>query len=146
MSRCLTTRLSAVIALLGLISCGTKDADGDSASGILGSECDEEADADGDGVDDCLEAELGTDPSLGDSDGDGMSDGDEFDCESDPLDELDVCYGCGWSKNDPGSLESSGDQVGDVIDNIVMVDQCGDDVSMWDFYGEYHIIYKTAAW
>jgi hypothetical protein len=28
----------------------------------------------------------------------------------------------------------------------VMVDQCGDDVSMWDFYGEYHIIYKTAAW
>lgn len=144
MSRCLTTRLSTVIALCGLFSCSAKDVDSGGTSG--GIDCDNEADGDGDGLDDCTEAELGTDPSLGDSDGDGISDGDELDCESDPLDAADVCYGCGWPKNDPGSLEATGDQVGDLIANIVLVDQCGDNVSMWDFYGAYHIIYKTAAW
>jgi len=147
MSKCLTTRLSIVIALSCVMSCAlTKGSDSGASSGAQGADCDDGADGDGDGIDDCTEAELGTDPSLSDSDGDGTSDGDELDCESDPLDEADVCYGCGWSKNDPGSLESSGDQVGDVIANIVMVDQCGEAVSMWDFYGEYHIIYKTAAW
>jgi len=143
---CSTIRLSTVIALCGLFGCSHKDGDSGAASGGQTGVCDDEADEDGDGIDDCTEVEIGTDPSRGDSDGDGISDGDELDCESDPLDEADVCYGCGWPKNDPGSLESTGDEVGDLIANIVLVDQCGDNVSMWDFYGAYHIIYKTAAW
>lgn len=146
MSKCLTTRLSMVIALSCVMSCDLSSAKDSDSGATFGADCDDGADGDGDGIDDCAEAELGTDPSLGDTDGDGVSDGDEFDCESDPLDALDACYACGWPKSDPGTLESSGDEVGDVIANVVMVDQCGDDVSMWDFYGEYHIIYKTAAW
>lgn len=146
MFRCMTTSLTAALVCCNLISCSSKDTDSGAVVGDIAMGCDDGADADGDGIDDCAEAELGTDPSIGDSDGDGVSDGDELACESDPLDASDVCYACGWPKNDPGNLESTGDEEGDVIANIVMVDQCGEDVSMWDFYGEYHIIYKTAAW
>lgn len=139
-------RLGSVLLAAVLMSCSTKEADSGAASEGGASTCDDGADGDADGINDCEEVDLGTDPSVSDSDGDGMSDGDEIDCDSDPLDALDVCYECGWPKNDPGSLESTGAQEGDVIANLVMVDQCGEDVSIWDFYGEYHIIYKTAAW
>ena len=52
-------------------------------------------DSDEDGLTDCVEAALGTDPFVSDSDGDGFSDSDEVDCVSDPLDGQEVCYACG---------------------------------------------------
>ena len=108
--------------------------------------CSEESDLDGDGIDDCAEIELGTDPEAADSDGDGFSDAEELDCVSDPSDADEKCYACGWEHNDPGNLESTGTGYGDVIDNISLVDQCGEMVDIWDFYGEYHVLYMTAAW
>ena len=108
--------------------------------------CDPASDADGDGLSDCDEEELGTDPLLEDSDGDGFSDSAELECVSDPLNVEEVCYECGWEHNDPDNLTSNGAALGDVIANIELVDQCGEMVSMWDFHGEYHILYMTAAW
>lgn len=108
--------------------------------------CDESADQDGDGLNDCEEAELGTDPTAADSDGDGYSDAEEEECLSDPLDAEEACYACGWTRSDPGTLISDGDELGDVVANAAMIDVCEDMVDLWDFHGDYHVLYRTAAW
>tara|TARA_Y100001934_G_scaffold176179_1_gene208705 strand:+ start:109 stop:423 length:315 start_codon:yes stop_codon:yes gene_type:complete len=58
----------------------------------------------------------------------------------------DVPYSCGWKRNNPGALREGGASVGDVVKNLKMVDQCGDDVELWDFYGEYNILWMSAMW
>ena len=108
--------------------------------------CSADLDSDGDGIDDCSEAELGTDPNATDSDGDGFSDQDELDCVSDPLNAEEQCYACGWEHNDPGDIVSTGAAVGDIMDGFTVPDQCGEEVDVWDFHGEYHVLYMTAAW
>lgn len=108
--------------------------------------CSADLDADSDGIDDCTEQEYGTDATLADSDGDGWSDKEEIDCVSNPLDENEQCYACGWAHNDPGDIESTGSEIGDVMANVQLEDQCGEVVDTWDFYGEYHVLYMTAAW
>ena len=108
--------------------------------------CSETSDEDGDGINECEEQALGTNPLSADTDGDGFADAEEVDCSSNPTDPDEACYACGWEHNDPGDLESRGSSVGDVIANISLVDQCGESVELWDFYGEYHILYLTAAW
>jgi hypothetical protein len=109
-------------------------------------DCDVSSDADGDGIDDCAELAAGLDPDLTDSDGDGDSDSDELDCGSDPLDEGDTCYACGWERRDPGNLESTGNAEGDVIANLQFIDQCEEEVALWEFAEEYHILWMTASW
>ena len=103
-------------------------------------------DSDADGLNDCEEQELGTDPEKVDSDGDGFADADEVDCVSNPADANEQCYACGWEHNDPGSLVSTGNDYGDVVGNVQLPDQCDEVVDLWDFHGEYHILYMTAAW
>ncbi len=103
-------------------------------------------DTDGDGLDGCTEEELGTDPENADSDGDGLTDGEEVDCVSDPMDADEQCYACGWPHNDPGTLAATGVEIGDVVENIAFVDQCGEMVDLWDFAQEYHILFITASW
>jgi hypothetical protein len=129
--------------------CSDEDLDGDGLSA-----CDEEEmgtdpeseDSDDDGLTDAEEAELGTNPMEEDSDGDGLTDAEEIDCVSDPMNGDEQCYVCGWEHNDPDNLESTGSSVDDVMDDFQLVDQCGEMVNIWDFYGEYHILYTTAAW
>ena len=107
--------------------------------------CDSTADADGDGLDDCSELSMGLDPESDDSDGDGIADGIEVDCGADPNDSAEYCYECGWGKNDPENLVPTGSEVGDVMANIALMDQCGEMVNVYDLAGEYHIVYQTAA-
>ena len=127
-----------LLASLALVSgCDGKDEGLDN--------CSASSDSDDDGIDDCAEAELGTDPSLADSDGDGLSDLEEVDCVSHPLDAEEQCYAGGWEHNDP-SVASTGTEVGDVMANFSLIDQCGEEVDIHDFFGEYHILYLTAAW
>ncbi len=128
--------LFTVSLLLGLstLSCSEK------------SQCSVDADSDGDGLDDCAEQDLGTDPEMVDSDGDGFSDADELDCVSDPTNADEQCYACGWEHNDPGNLVSTGNDYGDVVANLQLPDQCNEVADLWDFHGEYHILYMTAAW
>jgi len=123
-----------------LLLCGLLAMMGCEASG----DC--SADSDGDGVDDCTEDELGTDPDLADTDGDGYSDGEEVDCVSDPLDAAEVCYACGWAHNDPGDLQATGSSEGDIVTNIALIDQCMEDVDLWDFAGSYVMLFMTASW
>ena len=122
---------------------GGEDGDGaSSTSGTTGGT----PNVDGDCLSDEEEAELGTDPSLADTDADGIGDCDEVDCVSDPLDPGEKCYACGWEHGDPGSLVSTGNEEGDVIANLEFVDQCSEQVRLWDFAGGYHILFMTAAW
>ena len=103
-------------------------------------------DSDSDGLEDCTEIDIGTDINLADSDGDGISDAEEVDCISDPLNIDETCYACGWEHRAPDSLVSTGAEEGDVISNIRLSDQCGEEVSLWDFYGDYQIVYLTVGW
>jgi len=136
-----------VTCALALAGCPAESDDEDSAAGDDDdSELDCSSDSDGDGIDDCTEVDLGTDPDLSDTDGDGFEDGQELDCVSDPLDGTEVCYACGWAHNDPGILESTGAAAGDVVANMALVDQCLEDVDLWDFAGSYIMLYMTATW
>ena len=132
-----TSFLPQTLAALVFIGCSQTSGSGD---------CEVSSDADGDGLDDCAELAAGLDPDLADSDGDGDSDGDEFDCGSDPLDEDERCFACGWTRRDPGDLESTGSGEGDVIANLQFIDQCEEEVALWDFAEEYHILWLTASW
>ena len=111
-----------------------------------GTACDPSADTDGDGLDDCTELDLGTRLDAADTDGDGTTDADELACHSDPLDAMDACYACGWPHNDPGDLTDVGTEVGSTIDNIELIDQCGERVQLWDLSGEWHLLFMTASW
>ena len=108
--------------------------------------CQGSPDPDGDGLSDCEEAELGSDPALADSDGDGFDDGEEADCASDPLSADETCYACGWSRADSSGLSSTGAELGDTIADITLHDQCGDEVQLYDFSGQWNIAFITAAW
>ena len=133
----MTQPLCILVALMALLGCKPDPED---------PACSTATDADEDGLSDCDEEALGTNPNQADSDDDGFSDAAEVDCVSDPTNPNEACYACGWEHNDPGDLESRGAAVGDVINNVSLVDQCGESVELWDFYGEYHILYLTAAW
>jgi hypothetical protein len=116
-------------------------------SGCLPSnEASDQADSDGDGLTDFEESELGTDPTVADTDSDGTDDGAEVDCGANPLDEDEACYLCGWDRNDPGTFTATGNERGDTIENVTLVDQCHEQVPLWDFAGEYYVLWMTAAW
>lgn len=140
----------AWVLLTALVGCGgNEDDDGDGLSNAaerdLGTDA-AVADSDGDGLGDGDEVTAGTDPLTSDSDDDGLSDADEVGCVSDPLDPDEQCYACGWPHADPGDLASTGNDEGDVIADVTLVDQCEQDVRLWDLAGEYHILFMTAAW
>ncbi len=132
------------LALAALLIACPATGGGDDDDAPAGPDC--ANDADSDGLDDCAEAELGTDPELADSDGDGIDDADELDCVSDPLDADEVCYACGWGHNDPGDLEATGNQPGDVMADVTLVDQCGEELPLYDLAGSYHLLFITTAW
>jgi hypothetical protein len=139
------TLLAAMLLGAGCVEVEQKGG-GDGATDSEEPSCSEDSDLDSDGIDDCEEEARGTDPEDPDSDGDGYTDAEEIDCVSDPTDAEEQCYACGWGHNDPGDLASTGAGYGDVMDNFALIDQCGEMVDMWDFYGEYHVLYMTAAW
>ena len=51
-------------------------------------------------------------------------------------------YACGWECNDPGSLAGQNYDLdlGEVIPNVRLADQCGEVVDLHDFYGSYVIL------
>ena len=72
-------------------------------------------DADGDGLTDDKEKELGTDPNKADSDGDGINDGDEVDGSKNPFDKdgNKVADGENGAPTDPAKADSDGDGTND---------------------------------
>ncbi len=144
---------SSLIACLGLLlACdaapsathGAGAAEGAGAGQHEGA-ADPGTSSDADCLTDAEEATLGTDPLVADSDADGLDDCAERDCVSDPLDAAEQCYACGWPHGDPGTLVATGAEVGDVIANMALLDQCREPIHLWDFAGEYRILMMTTT-
>jgi len=96
-------------------------------------------DLDRDGL--LLEEEWGTDPHNPDSDEDGHLDGAEVDAGADPLDIDDHPYRGGWSLDAcRKSIESSGDQEGEIAHNFHISDQYEDTLKLHDFCGKVVLI------
>lgn len=93
-----------------------------------------DVDTDGDGLTDSEEEELGSDPDEVDTDGDGFEDGVEADWYTDPTNPQDHPYEGGWPidacRND---LVPSGMAEGDVINDVKLLDQYGEEIRIHDF-------------
>lgn len=99
-------------------------------------------DSDGDGLYDCFEDYLGTDPFDVDTDLDGYEDGYEWNNFSDPLDMLDYDYLGGWDHFPyPADLQGEGVEFGQVHHQIQAEDANHQFVSLYSFYGNViHIV------
>ena len=139
-----------------LAGCGSTDvemdldADGD---GLTDAEENElgtdptEADTDGDGLADGEEGDLGTDPTNADSDGDGYSDSEELAEGTDPVDGDSHPYLGGYVTNPcEEPPEATGSAVGDVMADFALVDQHGDTVRLYDFCGDTVLLVNGAFW
>ena len=131
------------------------------------------ADADGDGLSNAEEAALGTDPQVADTDGDGISDFDEAEGVTDPLDADSDDDGFDDGRevmtdatdpNDPLSYLRSTDgewpdlsgyanydtaegwAVGDRFKNYSFVDQYGNEVELYQFWGNVVLVDFSAGW
>ena len=91
-------------------------------------------DSDGDGLTDAEEEALGSDPAKIDTDGDGWDDGVEDGYYTDPTDPNDHPYTGGWPidscRND---LQPTGMAEGDVINDVSLLDQYGEEIRLHDF-------------
>lgn len=110
-------------------------------------------DTDGDLLDDAAESEAGTDPTATDSDGDTYTDADELTEGTDPLDAESRIYIGYWPYNrDKDSIEepAAGTTVeeGLRVPRVIMVDQFGQEVDLYDFAGSGHPILLdiSASW
>ncbi len=77
----------------------------------------------------------------GDEDGDGFTNGEEEDLGSDPLDEDDVPYAGGWDKGQCRDyVQPTGNGIGDIAEDIALVDQFGEEWHLHDFCHEVVLI------
>lgn len=160
-----------LLASLLLAGVGCADADPDE-DGLTNAEEEElgtdpkEADSDGDGLDDGDEVDLGTDPLVEDSDGDGFADGAEVDAGTNPTFEWSHTYTGGYNVGycEDGVAQATGPtgaaslyyngqtyewtayQEGDVLENIILVDHHGEQVSLYSFCGRVMKIVLGAFW
>lgn len=120
---------------------------------------DASVDSDGDGLTDQEEAELGTDPNDVDTDGDGQEDGAEVEAGTSPTNPYSLTYEYGdYNVGNCTELPEASDPSGpnndyantwangDVAANFTLVDQYGQDVSLYSFCGQHIMIAFGAAW
>ena len=130
------------------------DSDGD---GLLDSEEEElgtdpdSADSDGDGIDDPDEIEAGTDPTNADTDGDGFDDGLEDDQETDPTNAFSWPFGGEqWpdftDEAEEAGVDGSDYAMGEVFPNFTTTDQFGNEVELYQFYGNVILLDFSAGW
>jgi len=107
------------------------------------------ADTDGDGLADSFEEEIGLDPDSSDTDGDGFSDNEEWTALSDPDNAESYPYTGGYDRTlAPDDLgdDGTGNEVGDVAEDFLLVDQFGDTVNLYSFYGQVILLKNSASW
>jgi thiol-disulfide isomerase/thioredoxin len=140
---------------------GAGDGDGDGDE-----ESDPDDDDDDDGLTNAEEEELGTDPNSDDTDGDGVTDGDEVDDGTNPAyapsHTYEGGYNVGFCASPPTPTGPSypmsatdGDGVewtwntyqnGDVMENLTLLDQYGEEVQLHSFCDKHIVIAVGAGW
>ncbi len=162
------------LTALSLVACDDildPDDDGDgltkSEEEELGTDPDN-ADSDGDGMKDGWEVSLGLDPNNADTDGDGADDGKETRDGTDALNPIHYSYDegdypigdCGIQPDeaDAGATGQGGFTYqgqtytwpayadGDLVDNWLVNDAFGQDVTMWSFCGLTLYVAQGAEW
>jgi thiol-disulfide isomerase/thioredoxin len=137
---------SLALSLTVLVACGKDvDTDGDGLfdeeEATLGTDP-AKADTDGDGLDDLTERDGGTDPISMDGDGDGYLDPWELTEETDPNDAESRIYIGNWPYNPDKAalpevmLDEAGTSEGDQFAHLVLMDQFGEYVDLYDFAGQ----------
>jgi len=120
-------RIKTLILSAILAGCGPAHVDithGDKASSV---------DTDGDGLTDVEEEEMGTDPLSTDTDEDGWTDGVEDNSHTDPTDPEDHPYEGGWPIDACRyDLEPTGMTQGDIINDVTLLDQYGEELRIHD--------------
>jgi hypothetical protein len=83
---------------------------------------------------------------LGDEDNDGYTNGEETSMGSDPLDGADVPYMGGWVKDADCRFDvnPTGNDEGQVAEDMVVIDQFGEELRLHDFCGRVLLIESTA--
>lgn len=103
-------------------------------------------DADGDGLTDAEEADLGTDPDNADTDGDGFDDAAEVEAGTDAT----VCWSVpeGWPQCQAlaDGVSAEGWSMDQIVPSFPMTDQFGNEIESWDFYGMVTIVDISAGW
>ncbi|MCK6518197.1 hypothetical protein L6R46_24465 [Myxococcota bacterium] len=148
------------LSLSAFVACGKDvpvDTDGDGLfddeEAVLGTDP-AKADTDGDGLEDLAEDDGGTDPLLADGDGDGYLDPWELTEGTDPNDAESRIYIGNWPYNpNKGSmtdvtLDVAGTSEGDQFAHLVLMDQFGEYVDIYDFAGQGKpvLIDVSAVW
>ena len=148
------------LSLSAFVACGKDvdvDTDGDGLfdeqEAALGTDPNN-PDTDGDGLNDLAEDDGGTDPLLADGDGDGYLDPWELTEGTDPNDAESRIYIGNWPYNpNKGSmtdvtLDVAGTKEGDQFAHLVLMDQFGEYVDIYDFAGQGKpvLIDVSAVW
>lgn len=116
---------------------------------------DPNADADADGLIDTFEASIGTDPDEADSDGDGCGDTLEVLGHFNPIDATDRpyqgLYPRGPRPDDAAFSEmaaayGAGFEVGQQNPNWTLIDQFGEAVELYDFFGQTVLVVLGREW
>ena len=138
--------LLLALSLSAFVACGKDvDTDGDGLfdeqEAVIGTDPNK-ADTDGDGLNDLVEDEDGTDPLLADGDGDGYLDPWELTEGTDPNDAESRIYIGNWPYNPAKgdladvTLDVAGTSEGDQFAHLVLMDQFGEYVDLYDFAGQ----------
>lgn len=100
----------------------------------------------------------GSGDSGGDADSDVDTDADtDADADSDSDSDSDSDTGsdsetstrdaaCPWPSDDPGTLVATGNGIGDVVENIGDLDQCGAPYHLWDSFGRWTLVLMPVFW
>ena len=125
------------------------DAVGDDDDDAVGDDDDASGnqDPDGDGLTNDQEAQEGTDPNNPDTDGDGWDDGDEVHTyASDPNNEWSYPFSCHYPPGPGPQWQGQGWNTGQVMQDAVLLDKCGDQIHMHGFSGWGMAIFIGAEW
>lgn len=99
-----------------------------------------------DGLDDDDDDTLGTDPGDTDTDGDRYDDGVEVEAGTDPLEYYQHPFIGGYPPGPGPVWQGTGFDVGDVIDNVTLLDQHAEPIDLWALSGWALTLVFGAPW
>jgi hypothetical protein len=105
-----------------------------------------DVDDDGDGLTNAEEEALGTDPDVSDTDADRYDDGVEVQAGTDPLEYYQHPFVGGYPPGPGPVWQGTGFDVGDVLDNVTLLDQHAEPIDLWAFSGWALILVFGAPW